>query len=123
MVWRHYSNYSIVDLNNHLSMSLHWFHVLSFSSLGPHSMLMCFAPTVGLQTSVEEKSGSCTHQVRKIFYETLMETSLMMSHRLNFKTEVFIHTQKKLVNLLKLFKKQEKLFLCPAAGTIKFIIW
>lgn len=122
MVWRQYFN-SIADFNNHLHMSLHCFHVLSFSSLGPHSMLMCFAPTVGLQTSVEEKSGSCTRRVKKIFYEIFTETSLMMSHQLNFKTEVFIHTQKKLVNLLKLFKKQEKLFLCPAAGTIKFIIW
>lgn len=113
----------IVGFNIHLNMCLHWFCVISLSSLGPHSMLMCSAPTVGLQTSVEEKSGSYIHQGRRTFCETLTVTSLMMLRRLNFKTAAFIHDQKKLVNLLKLFKKLGKLFLCPAAGIIKFIIW
>lgn len=59
-------------------MCLHWFHVILFSPLGPHSMQMFSAPTVGLQTSAGEKSGSYILQVRRTFYETLTVTSLMM---------------------------------------------
>lgn len=104
-------------------LMLDFHHAMPLLCLGLRSMLMCSAHTAGLQTSVAGRSGCFILRVRKTFYETLMVTSHMMSHQLNFKIEAISHSLKKHANLLKLFKRQEKSFLCQVAGTIKFIIW